>query len=148
MVRHLVPWNASGSQLLEVFRKEMEDWAGRLQEGTAGDELSAFAPRTNVAETDKTYELTLELPGMKAEDFNIELHEGRLSVSGERKCEQESSGKTFHRVECQYGKFRRTFTLGQDVDTENVAAQYADGVLTVTVPKTEKAQPKRIQVQG
>ncbi len=99
-----------------------------------------------MAETDKQYEITLDLPGMRAEQFNIELHEGRLTVTGERSREEAQEGKTFHRVERFFGKFSRTFTLGQDVDDSGVRAEYRDGVLHVMIPKTEKAQPKRVQV--
>ncbi|HEY6563668.1 MAG TPA: Hsp20/alpha crystallin family protein [Pirellulaceae bacterium] len=147
MVRHLIPWS-SGGQLLDVVRREVDDLVGRLQDPNAwSDELASFAPRTNVAETDQHYEISLDLPGMKADDFQIEMHEGRLSISGERAKEDVENGKTYHRIERVYGKFRRSFTLGQDVDAESVSADYHDGVLRVTVPKTAKAQPKRISVK-
>lgn len=147
MVRYLKPWNATGGQLLDAFRREMDEFVGRIQDpSTWSDELAAFAPRTNVAETDKHFEITLDLPGMRPDQFQIELHEGRLTIGGERSREEAQEGKTFHRVERHYGKFSRTFSLGQDVDEGNVRAEYRDGVLHVTVPKTEKAQPKRVQV--
>lgn len=147
MVRYLKPWNGTGSQILDVFRREMDDFVGRLQDpGNWSDELASFAPRTNVAETDKQYEITLDLPGMRPEQFNIELHEGRLTVSGERSSEEAQEGKTFHRVERFFGKFSRTFNLGQDVDDSGVRAEYREGVLHIIIPKTEKAQPKRVQV--
>ncbi len=149
MVRQLIPWNTAGGQLLDVFRREMEDLAGRLQDSEGvTDEMASFSPRTNVAETDKSYEISLDLAGMKPDDFKIEMLEGRLSISGERHHEAKEEGKTFHRIERRYGKFSRTFTLGQDVDPEAVAAEYKDGVLHVVVPKTAKAQPKRIQVKS
>ena len=144
MVRGLIP----SAQILDAVRREMDDFVGRFQDpDTWSDELASFAPRTNVAETPTSYEISLDLPGMQTEAFNIELHEGRLSVTGERTREKVEEGKTFHRVERQYGKFRRTFTLGQDVDADGVEAEYSDGVLNVTVPKTAKAQPTRIQVK-
>ena len=147
MVRYCKPWNATGGQLLDAFRREMDEFVGRIQDPSNwSDELASFAPRTNVAETDKQYEITLDLPGMRPEQFNIELLEGRLTVSGERGREAAQEGKTFHRVERHYGKFSRTFNLGQDVDDGNVRAEYRDGVLQVLIPKTEKAQPKRVQV--
>ncbi len=149
MVRQLVPWNSAGGQFVDAFVREMEGLASRLQDESGGsDELASFAPRTNVAETETAYELAIELPGMQAEDFNIEFHEGRLSVTGERQRETKTEGKTFHRLERQYGKFRRTFTLGQDVDTAGVTAEYKNGILHVTVPKSEKAKPTRIPVKS
>lgn len=150
MVRNLnKSWNTTGGQILDAVRREMDELVGRIQDPeTWSDEVSAFAPRTNVAETPTAYEISLDLPGMKAEDFSIELHEGRLTISGERLKEEKVEDKTFHRVERHYGKFRRSFTLGPDVDVEAVTADYADGVLLVTIPKTQKAQPKRIQVKS
>jgi HSP20 family protein len=147
MARNTLPFGTTGGQLMDVFRREMDDLMGRLKDPTQwSDELASFAPRTNVAETATEYEITLDLPGMKAENFQIELQEGHLSITGERNKEAEESGKTYHRVERIYGKFRRSFTLGQDVDPENVSADYRDGVLCIVVPKTEKAQPRRINV--
>jgi HSP20 family protein len=147
MVRTLIPWN-SGGQLLDAVRREMDELVGRFHDPEAwSDELASFAPRTNIAETDRGYEISIDLPGMNADDFTIELHEGRLTVSGHREKEAKEEGKTYHRIERHYGKFRRSFNLGQDVDSEAVTAEYKDGVLHVFVPKTEKAQPKRIQVK-
>jgi HSP20 family protein len=144
MVRQILPWQA-GEQLFDVFRREMEDLADRIQEA-GGDDEATFAPRTNVAETATEFELSLEIPGMSADDIAIEMHEGRLTVSGERKQEEAVEGKTLHRVERRYGKFARVFKLGTEVNADKITADYANGVLTVTVPKTEKVQPKRIQV--
>lgn len=147
MVRGLIPRDSTSGRILDAFRREMDELVGRMGDVESWtDEMASFAPRSNIAETDKGYEISVDLPGMKAEDFNIELHEGRLTISGERANESKEEGKTFHRIERTYGKFRRTFNLGQDVDTEDVAAEYNDGVLTVTVPKTARAQPKKIQV--
>ncbi len=149
MVRQLVPWNSAGGQFVDAFVREMEGLASRLQDESAGsDELASFAPRTNVAETESAYELAIELPGMQPEDFNIEFHEGRLSVTGERERETKTEGKTYHRLERQYGKFRRTFTLGQDVDPTGVSAEYKNGILHVMVPKSERAKPTKIPVKS
>jgi HSP20 family protein len=142
------PWNTTGGQILDAVRREMDEFVGRIQDPeTWTDDVSAFIPRTNVAETDSQYEISLDLPGMKADDFNIELHEGRLTVSGERAKEAKVEGKTFHRVERRTGKFRRTFNLGPDMDVDAVTAEYKDGVLSITIAKTAKAQPKRIHVK-
>jgi HSP20 family protein len=148
MTRTLLPWNARGGNWFDAVRREMDELVTRLQDVDNNEEFAAFSPRTNVAETKDSYEISLDVPGMKADDFNIELHEGRLSIWGERQREEEKADKTFHRVERYYGKFRRTFALGQDVDADRVEAAYRDGVLTLTVPKTEKAQPKKIEIRS
>ncbi len=149
MVRTFRPWSMSGGQLVDAVRREVDELVGRLQDGDVWtDDASSFVPRANVAETDKEFEITMDLPAMKAEDFNIEMHEGRLTVSGERTSEAKSEGKTFHRVERNYGKFRRTFSLGHEIEPDNVSAEYKEGVLTLVVPKSTKAQPTRIQVKS
>jgi len=106
-----------------------------------------FAPRMNLAETDQAFEVTVDLPGMKPEDFSVELKEGQLWITGERRQETEEKGKTYHRVERQYGRFQRVIPLPAAVNPEKIEAQYKDGVLHITLPKDETAQPKRIPVK-
>ena len=105
-----------------------------------------FTPVANLAETETAYELTLDLPGMDAEDVSVELNDGKLIVAGERKSETEESGKTFHRVERSYGKFRRILSIPAPVAEEQITAEYKDGVLYVTLPKSEKIKIKKISV--
>ena len=146
MVR--IPLNSTGGRLLDMFCREMDDFVGRIGDvENWKEEMSGFVPRTNVAESDTGYELSLDVPGMSAGDFSIELHEGRLTITGERKPEPQEEGKKYHCLERVHGKFRRSFNLGQDVDANNVAAEYADGVLRVNVAKTVKAQPTKIEVK-
>ena len=148
MTRMLVPWTTRFPRGLDVFRNELENALGRFLGPVEGDSIASFAPHMNVAETEGAYEITVDLPGMKAEEFNIEVKSGELWITGERKHESEEKGKTFHRVERCYGTFRRVITLPPDADAENVNAEYKEGVLHVTVPKTEAALPKRIEVKG
>jgi HSP20 family protein len=106
-----------------------------------------FEPRINFVETDTHFETTVELPGMKPEDFHVELEGNELKISGEKKEEKEETGKTFHRVERRFGEFRRAIPLSTTVDADKIAAEYKDGVLTVTVPKTEAAKAKKIEIK-
>ena len=147
MVRDSIPWSSVGGQLVEAFNREMEDLAGRLQhpEGWK-EEVKAFSPRTDVVETATSFELSMEMPGMSAGDFDIEFHEGRLTISGERIRPSIEEGKTFRRTERLFGKFRRVFALGRDIDSSGVTASYDNGVLSVVVPKTAEVQPKKIKV--
>ena len=148
MTRTLLPKSARGGHLFDVVRREMDDFVNRLSDPESWtEEATSFSPRTNVAETEKLYEITLDLPGMNPDEFSLEVHEGRLSIAGERKREEIKEGKTYHRVERHYGKFCRTFRLGLEIDTDQVSAEYKDGILTVIVPKMEKDQPKKIQVK-
>ncbi len=87
----------------------------------------------------------VELPGMRREDFEISLHDGTLTISGERKRET-SNGERAERTERYIGKFRRSITLPTRVDANKVSAVYRDGILSVTLPKAEEAKPKQIPV--
>jgi len=88
----------------------------------------------------------VELPGMKKEEIDLSLHEGSLSISGERKTEAEHQEGEVYRAERFFGRFQRTVGLPTPVQTDKVKAQYQDGVLTVTLPKAEEAKPKHIDV--
>jgi HSP20 family protein len=124
--------------LMERFFRPEEGWFPAVTE---------FAPKADLAETDAAYELTVDLPGIKPEDVNVEIRDGGLWISGTRKEEKEEKGKTFHRLERSYGEFRRLIPLAGGVDADKVEAEYKDGVLKVTVPKTEAAKPKHITVK-
>jgi HSP20 family protein len=113
----------------------------------AWNEVEKFAPTANLAETEAGYEVTLELPGMKPEELNVEFRNGELWISGEKKEEKEEKGKTFHRVERRYGEFRRVFSLPVAVDEEKVTAEYKEGILRVAVPKIAEVAPKRVEVK-
>jgi len=108
--------------------------------------FSGWAPSLDLFQDKDNVFVKVELPGMKKEEINISLHEGLLTISGERKREEKSGeGETF-RSETYYGKFHRSVTLPTMVDTGHVKAVYKDGILTVTLPKAEEAKPKQIEV--
>jgi HSP20 family protein len=107
-----------------------------------------FVPEANVLETEKAVEVTLDLPGMKPEDVKLEVREGRLFVSGEKREEKEEKGKTFHRIERRSGAFLRAIPLPALVDDAKAEAKFAEGVLKVTLPKTAEAMPKMIPVKA
>ncbi|HID22904.1 MAG TPA: Hsp20/alpha crystallin family protein [Planctomycetaceae bacterium] len=149
MTTSLVPFGTRFG-LFDDLRKEMDNLFNRFFAAEDGGELAqltTWTPRLNLSETDKAYEVTVDLPGMKPEDFQVELKHGDLWITGERKGETEEKGKTWHRVERYYGQFRRVIALGDDVDPEHVEAEYKDGVLRITVPKAESAQTKRIEIK-
>ena len=106
-----------------------------------------FAPPVNMTETEGEVEVTVELPGLKPEEVKVEMHEGRLYISGEKKEEHEEKGKTFHRVERRYGEFRRVVPLPTRVKEENVEARFENGLLKVTLAKVEEAKPRHIEVK-
>jgi len=106
-----------------------------------------WMPPVDIEEDDREYLLKAELPGMKKEDVKLKVEGGTLSISGERKEEKEEKDKKRHRVERSYGAFMRSFALPEVVLSEKVSAEFKDGILTVHVPKDEKAKPKAIEVK-
>ena len=147
MARMLVPLGST--RLFDDLRHEMNDLMERFftPEPAEGHELRWFAPRSNIIEDDKQFEVCLDLPGMKAEDFNVEIRDNTLLISGERKCECPPEGKLVRRMACVYGRFEEAIPLGLAVKSDKVQAEYKDGVLRVTVPKEESAQPRKIQIK-
>jgi HSP20 family protein len=148
-----------------LFRKEernpvasLRGELDRLFEDFFGDGLVAaapalfaskgFAPVMDVKEREDAYVAEVEMPGMKPEDFKIEVLEGVLSIRGERRQEKEEKTKRWHRTERVYGSFERRIALPSSVDAEKVDAAYKDGILTVTVPKAPGAKAKTIQVKA
>ena len=113
--------------------------------GHAGQLFSAWSPALDLYENSDNVVAVVELPGMRREDIEISLHDGTLTISGERKRETSNSEKA-ERTERYVGTFRRSITLPARVDANKVTATYRDGILTVTLPKAEEAKPKQIQV--
>ena len=108
--------------------------------------LRAWAPALDVREDKDSFVIRAELPGLKREDIEVSLQDGALVISGERTVEKVEEGVEVHRQERYYGKFQRALSLPEPVAADKVKADYKDGVLTVTLPKTEEAKPKKIDV--
>ena len=108
--------------------------------------LSGWSPALDIYEEKDNFILKAELPGMKKEDIEVSLHEGSLTISGERKAQDQYKEADVYRSERFVGRFQRTLALPAPVAADKVKAQYKDGVLTVTLPKTEEAKPKQIDV--
>ena len=110
------------------------------------DLFTGWTPAVDVLEDKDKLTVKAELPGFKKEDLNVTLHENNLIISGERRCDDEQKEGEFYRCERYYGKFHRSVSLPSTVDTVKIDAKYRDGVLTVTLPKSEKAKGKQIEV--
>ena len=106
-----------------------------------------WSPLVDVEENDKEYTIKAELPEVKKEDVKIQVENGSLRISGERKLEEEKKGRRFHRVERAYGAFERSFSLPEDATATDVKAEFADGVLRVHLPKVPAAKPKALEVK-
>lgn len=107
-----------------------------------GAALKQFNPAVDIAEDEKSYEIHVAVPGVKKQDFKIDLIDGKLTISGERKMEEKKEGKNFHSLETQYGSFSRSFFIPEDVKADQVEATYEDGLLKLTLPKKEKKVSK------
>jgi len=114
---------------------------------TATATATAWAPALDISERKDAYLVTVELPGVEADDLDITLEDGLLTIQGERDFAHDSSEQQFHRVERRYGAFRRAITLPAQVQAEQIEASFDNGVLQIVVPKMEEAKPKRIQVR-
>jgi HSP20 family protein len=109
-------------------------------------DLPGFAPPFEVKETKEAFVFKADLPGIKEQDLEVNLTGNRLAISGKRDAEKEEKGETFYAYERSFGSFTRAFTLPDQTDGANVQAELKNGELTVVVPKTPAAVPKRIPV--
>lgn len=125
------------------FDRLFENFFGRLPV----ERQDLWAPIVDIVENNGNIEVKAELPGMKKDDIKVTVRNNMLQLSGERKHEEETKEKTFHRIERYYGKFCRTIELPADIDTDKIKAKYADGVLHITLPKPESMKPKQIDVE-
>lgn len=109
--------------------------------------LSGWTPAFDVYEDKDNFYVRAELPGMRKEDIDLSMHNGSLSISGERKNDETVKDAEVYRSERFFGRFQRTMTLPREVAVEKIKAQYKDGILSVTLPKAEEAKPKHIDVK-
>ena len=103
-----------------------------------------FAPRSDASAAADSYEICLELPGVKSEDVDISVHNNELTIKGEKRIERQEKGRSYFFSEREYGAFQRSFRLPADAKAEDVSADYTDGILTVKVPKAGPP-PKKTQ---
>lgn len=106
----------------------------------AYDHALAYRPRVDVLERENQYELHILMPGLSKEDIKVDLEDKKLTISAERKQEAEESGVKYHSVESFFGKFSRTFHLPKNADTENISAEFKNGILVVSIQKAEPAK--------
>lgn len=105
-----------------------------------------WSPAVDIRENEDAFLVHAELPGLSKDDVEITLENNVLKLSGERRFEKDVDEKEYHRVERAYGTFTRAFSLPSRVDSNGVKASFADGVLTITVPKVEEAKPRKISI--
>lgn len=108
--------------------------------------FSNFVPPVDVYEDEHQIMLLAEIPGVEEKDLNLHVENNVLTISGERKFETEKKKENFHRLERHYGRFTRSFTLPPTADTQNVNAEFENGLLKITIGKREEAKPKQIKI--
>ena len=136
-----------GDQLPDI--RLLDDRFDRLIERAFGRERHGpWMPAMDVYETDERVVVTVELPGIAADDVEVSVEDSTLTVSGTREFASEVTEESYHRIERRYGSFSRAVSLPPQVDAAKVDARFEDGVLSIEVPKVEKATPKRIQIKG
>jgi len=136
------PWQELESMNRQISRL-LEDGGSRGSDETAAH----WAPTVDIRETEDALLVQAELPGIEKKDVKVEVHEGVLTISGERRYEKDVKEKNVHRVERAYGSFARSFSLPSNIDSEHVEAELKDGVLEVRLHKRESARPKAVEVR-
>jgi HSP20 family protein len=138
--------------------KELDDMSQRLNRmfgrplarSEAGRDTMTtidWAPSVDISETDNEYVIKAEIPEVKKEDVKVTVEDGQLTIQGERKQEKEEKGKRYHRIERAYGSFMRSFDVPDNVDESKAKAEFKEGMLTLTLPKSEKAKPRALEVK-
>jgi len=132
---HTAGWWPSVYEPLRQIGQSVADW---------------FAPRSDASAMEDCYEINVELPGVKAEDVDVSVHDNSLQVSGEKSSQREEKGRTFFFSEREYGAFQRTFRLPADADSDKIDASFSDGVLCLRIAKraSSESKGKKIEVRS
>ena len=125
---------------------DLRAWQERL-ERLSRPHAESWAPPIDVYETERSYVITAELPGLSRDQVELAVEDARLTIQGRRQPAPHSGAVHFHQVERGHGAFRRTFEFGQKIDPDHVTADLADGVLTIAVPKAPPPPPRKIDVR-
>ncbi|MGE5192422.1 MAG: Hsp20/alpha crystallin family protein [Deltaproteobacteria bacterium] len=138
----MTPFRALRDEFDELFNRLSSDWDG-------GKWLTKeFSPACDLSETADAFQIRMDVPGIKPEDITVQVTGDSVQISGERKEEKEEKGKTYHRLERRSGSFSQMLRLPTPVNEDKVQAEFSDGVLTVTLPKTEATKVKTVKVKS
>jgi HSP20 family protein len=144
MINTLTRWEPM--ELADVENR-LSRFFGRRTNGREDITIADWEPLADITEDDKEYIIKAELPDVKKEDVKVTVENGVLTIAGERKFEKEEKKKKYHRVERAYGSFVRSFALPDLAAADKVKAEFKDGMLTVHVPKSERAKAKQVDVK-
>ncbi len=144
--RRLGPFDDFSTDMERMFDTVLGRTFGTMLRNGNGSGAK-FLPTIDLAETVDSFEISVDLPGIKPEDVKLELHDGQLIISGKREEAAERKEKNYHYTERASGTFMRSVVLPSDVDADKIDANYEHGVLVVKLPKLAKAQPKKIEIR-
>jgi len=134
----------TGNRLSRLMEEALRTWPALPQDGSL---VGSWMPAVDVLEEKDAVRITAELPGVNPEDVQISVENHVLTISGHKRQAAEDKTERVHRYERTWGAFERSFTMPDTVDTENIRATYEHGVLTISLPKAERAKPRQIQVE-
>jgi HSP20 family protein len=123
-----------------------ESFSRRREDEPMG--MTTWSPAVDIYETENTIVVKAELPGLTKEEIDVQIHDGILTLKGERKFEKEVKEENYHRIERAYGGFQRSFSLPTSIEEDKIKAAFKDGVLEVILPKAEAVKPKQIKVEN
>ncbi len=134
----------------DMVRRTLNHMMNQWTEGEHDEDVveKVWRPRVDIFETEAGYQVEADLPGMTTEDLSIDLEDGLLTISGERKAPEGQKEDCCHVNERVHGKFRRTFRLHNSIDTEKIDAGMKHGVLVINLPKMEQAKPRKIKIKA
>jgi HSP20 family protein len=129
----------------DEMNKLFDDFLGRPLMRTEWSE-GVWNPSVDISETKDNVIIKAEMPGLNKEDVKISMQDNMLTLTGEKKQEKEEKETNYHRIERSYGAFSRSFSLPTSVKSDKIRATYKDGILSITLPKTEEVKPKEIPI--
>ena len=147
----LTRWNPTNeaANLSQRMERLFDEMVGRGLWRTSEERplRGAWVPAVNIVERQDAMVIVADLPGLKAEDVDVTVEDGTLSIRGERRLEEAAEGETYHRVERIYGAFERSFTLPNSVDVDKIEARFSNGEMTLTLPKREESKPRSVKIK-
>lgn len=140
----LVRWKPFSDTL--AFNDDVNRLFDEIWRRGRGSDLGSWYPAVDLSESETAFNMMVELPGMTKDDVKITLNDNMVTLRGEKKASSESKKENWHQVERTYGAFERSFQLSTPVDKTKVNAKFENGVLTVTLPKSEESRPREISI--
>lgn len=132
----------------DAISRHMNTLITDLQKNASANNQVAFSPKMDISETEQAFIIHAELPGVQKEDIKISISEDKtLSITGEKKNPSKYKTKTLFRMECFYGTFHRTFTVPEHIQSSSIKADFTNGILEISLPKSEPIKPKEIMVE-